>query len=45
MTQELVAHPLRPGAMVTFNESSTVLIKELTDHLDKEHAKYRVLYQ
>lgn len=40
-----LAHPLRPGAMVTFNESSAVLIKELTDHLDKEHAKYRALYQ
>ncbi len=40
-----LAHPLRPGAMVTFNESSTVLIKDLTAHLDKEHAKYHTLYQ
>jgi uncharacterized protein (TIGR00725 family) len=40
-----LAHPLRPGAMVTFNESADQLIKELTDHLDKEHAKYRKLYQ
>lgn len=40
-----LAHPLRPGAMVTFNESSDRLIHELTQHLDKEHAKYRKLYQ
>jgi uncharacterized protein (TIGR00725 family) len=40
-----LAHPLRPGAMVVFNESSNKLIKELTDHLDKDHAKYRELYQ
>jgi hypothetical protein len=40
-----LAHPLRPGAMVAFNESADKLIKELTDHLDKEHAKYRKLYQ
>jgi hypothetical protein len=40
-----LATPLRPGAMVIFNESADKLIKELTDHLDKEHAKYRKLYQ
>jgi len=40
-----LAHPLRPGAMVAFNESADKLIKELTTHLDKEHAKYRRLYQ
>jgi uncharacterized protein (TIGR00725 family) len=40
-----LAHPLRPGAMVTFNESADKLITELTDHLDKEHAKYHKLYQ
>lgn len=40
-----LAHPLRAGAMVTFNESAEVLLKELTDHLDIEHAKYHALYQ
>src|SRR5665213_1646980 len=30
-----LAHPLRPGAMVIFDESADKLIKELTDHLDK----------
>lgn len=40
-----LAQPLRPGAMVTFNESPDDLIKELTNHLDKEHRKYHNLYQ
>jgi hypothetical protein len=40
-----LAHPLRSGAMVTFNESSAELIKDLTDHLDIEHARYKSLYQ
>ncbi|MEO8105056.1 MAG: hypothetical protein ABI602_01835 [Candidatus Saccharibacteria bacterium] len=40
-----LAHPLRAGAMVTFNESAEALLQELTDHLDIEHAKYRDLYQ
>jgi uncharacterized protein (TIGR00725 family) len=40
-----LAHPLRAGSMVTFSESSTELIKELTAHLDIEHAKYKGLYQ
>ncbi|MDB5164930.1 MAG: uncharacterized protein JWL89_556 [Candidatus Saccharibacteria bacterium] len=40
-----LAHPLRTGAMVTFNESPEDLIKDLTHHLDKEHAKYHNLYQ
>ncbi len=40
-----LAHPLRPGAMVTFNESPQSLIKELTHHLDRDHTKYRALYQ
>lgn len=39
-----LAHPLRSGAMVTFNESATELIKDLTKHLDKHNAKYRHLY-
>lgn len=39
-----LAHPLRPGAIVTFNESSEDLIQELTSHLDVEHVKYRSLY-
>jgi uncharacterized protein (TIGR00725 family) len=40
-----LAHPLRAGAMVAFNESPDDLIKELTDHLDVEHIKYKDLYQ
>ena len=39
-----LARPLRTGALVIFNQSAAQLIKELTDHLDKEHAKYRDLY-
>ncbi len=40
-----LAHPLRAGSMVCFSDSSTELIKELTDYLDKEHLKYKDLYQ
>lgn len=40
-----LAHPLRSGAMVTFNESPDELVRDLTIHLDKEHVKYRKLYQ
>lgn len=40
-----LAHPLRSGAMVTFNDNSDDLIHELTAHLDVEHAKYKNLYQ
>jgi uncharacterized protein (TIGR00725 family) len=40
-----LAHPLRPGAFVTFNESADDLIKELTTQLDEEHVKYHNLYQ
>jgi uncharacterized protein (TIGR00725 family) len=40
-----LAHPLRAGAMVTFNESADELIGDLTAHLDIEHAKYSNLYQ
>ena len=40
-----LAHPLRPGAIVTFNESSDELIRELCGHLDVEHVKYHSLYQ
>jgi uncharacterized protein (TIGR00725 family) len=40
-----LAHPLRTGAMVAFNDSASDLVKELTDFLDVEHAKYRSLYQ
>lgn len=40
-----LAHPLHADSMVTFNESSTALIKELTDHLDKHNGKYRSLYK
>lgn len=40
-----LAHPLRSGAMVTFNEDSEELLRDLTNHLDIEHVKYRNLYQ
>jgi predicted Rossmann-fold nucleotide-binding protein len=40
-----LAHPLRPSSMVAFSDDSTQLVKELTDHLDIEHAKYKNLYQ
>lgn len=40
-----LAHPLREDVAILFNESATELVKELTTHLDKEHAKYRDLYQ
>ncbi len=40
-----LAHPLRAGSMVTFSDSSEQLIKDLTDYLDLDHAKYISLYQ
>ena len=40
-----LAHPLRVGAMVTFSDSAEELIRELSGHLNVEHAKYRDLYQ
>ena len=40
-----LAHPLRAGAMVTFNEDPDLLLRELTDHLDVDYAKYLNLYQ
>jgi hypothetical protein len=40
-----LAHPLKPGAKVLFNESADQLIKELTAYLDIEHARYRSLYK
>jgi uncharacterized protein (TIGR00725 family) len=39
-----LAHPLRTGAMVAFNEDPDALIRDLTEHLDVEHAGYRELY-
>ncbi|MEK7059706.1 MAG: hypothetical protein AAB971_03040 [Patescibacteria group bacterium] len=39
-----LAHPLRKGAMVTFNESPEALVKALTKHLDAEYGKYHNLY-
>lgn len=39
-----LAHPLRHGAKVTFNEDPDALIRELTEFLDAEHAKYHNLY-
>lgn len=40
-----LAKPIRTGNMVTFSESATDLVKQLTDHLDKSHAKYSDLYR
>lgn len=40
-----VAHPLRPGVTVLFSDSAPGLIQDITAHLDKEHAKYRNIYQ
>ena len=39
-----LARPLRPGATVLFHETANQLVKDLTAHLDKEHAKYHKLY-
>jgi uncharacterized protein (TIGR00725 family) len=40
-----LARPLPVGSMVTFDPSAEVLVKNLTDHLDKEYAKYSNLYE
>jgi uncharacterized protein (TIGR00725 family) len=40
-----LAHPLRHGAFVTFDENADKLIAELTNFLDEEHRKYHTLYQ
>ena len=40
-----LAHPLRSGTFVTFNEDPTELIKDITTFLNKENAKYKELYQ
>ncbi len=40
-----LSRPLRDGAAVFFNRSSTALLKDLTSHLDHEHKKYHRLYQ
>lgn len=39
-----LAKPLPPGAMVTFGSSADELVKNLTEYLDKEYAKYHNLY-
>ncbi len=40
-----LAHPLRHGAFVTFDEDSDKLVGELTKFLDDSHQKYHTLYQ
>lgn len=40
-----ISHPLRRNLTVIFSNSSDKLIKDLTAHLDKTHAKYKNLYQ
>jgi uncharacterized protein (TIGR00725 family) len=44
MTLMELAHPLKHGAKVAFSDEPDGLIKELTDYLDHEHAKYHNLY-
>lgn len=39
-----LARPLPPGSMVTFNKSATKLVKDITDHLNKDYSKYGNLY-
>lgn len=39
-----LAHPLKNGSSVYFNESPHELVTDLVSHLDKEHAKYKHLY-
>jgi len=39
-----LAHPLRHGSYVTFEEDSDKLIHDLTKFLDEEHRKYHNLY-
>lgn len=40
-----LAQPLRDGATVIFEDSSTKLLKQLTEHLDRERSKYHRLYK
>lgn len=39
-----LAHPLRSGAKVAFNDDEHALVKDLTQFLDQEHAKYKTIY-
>lgn len=39
-----LAHPLRHGAKVVFNDDSDALIHELTEYLDSQNHKYHDLY-
>ncbi len=40
-----MAHPLRQHTKIIFGETAPELIKQLTDYLDKDYAKYQNLYQ
>lgn len=40
-----LAHPLRRGAFVSFEDDSDKLVAELTKFLDGEHKRYHTLYQ
>jgi uncharacterized protein (TIGR00725 family) len=40
-----VSRPIRNDTLIAFNDDADQLLKELTDYLDKEHAKYHRLYQ
>ena len=39
------AKPIRNNTLVSFNDSATDLIKDLTTYLDEENRKYRHIYQ
>jgi uncharacterized protein (TIGR00725 family) len=40
-----IAQPIRNDTLVAFNDDADKLLKELTDYLDIEHAKYKDIYQ
>jgi hypothetical protein len=39
-----LAHPLRHGAKVLFNDDADALIADLVEYLDQQHLKYHDLY-
>jgi hypothetical protein len=40
-----LAHPIRADAVVLFEDDSDKLVRDLTNHLDEQHAKYRSVYR
>ena len=39
-----LAAPIRPGAVVLFDDSPVELVKSLTKALDEEYSKYKEIY-